>query len=97
MLAATLSCQVLLATAAFAIPTRKERFAERIARRSGGLPRQSLPKQATGHISNVSHVEYSSNWAGAVISETTVCCHGSLSMPAFHTGGSADLPRSIPP
>ncbi|PIL36482.1 hypothetical protein GSI_00171 [Ganoderma sinense ZZ0214-1] len=76
MFAATLLCQVLLATAAFAVPTSKERFAQRVARRAGGLSRQTLPKQliatgATTLATNVSHVEYSSNWAGAVISESS--------------------------
>ncbi|KAM5540679.1 hypothetical protein V8D89_005710 [Ganoderma adspersum] len=78
MFAATLLCQVLLATAAFAVPTSKERFAQRAARRAGGLSRQTLPKQlvateatALAANANVSHVEYSSNWAGAVLSKTT--------------------------
>ncbi|KAI1792539.1 acid proteinase [Ganoderma leucocontextum] len=76
MFAATLLCQMLLATAAFAVPTSKERFAQRVARRAAGLPRQTLPKQlvtteATALAGNVSHVEYSSNWAGAVLSEST--------------------------
>ena len=74
MFAATLLCQVLLATAAFAIPTSKERFAQRAARRASGLAHQSQPKQfissgpaVEGALGNVSHVEYSSNWAGAVL------------------------------
>ncbi|RDX46350.1 aspergillopepsin [Lentinus brumalis] len=78
MFAATLLCQVLLATAAFAIPTSKERFAQRAARRAAGLAHQSQPKalsegihQADNLITNTSHVEYSSNWAGAVLVAST--------------------------
>ena len=62
MFVATLFVQALFAAAALALPSGKERFASRAARREGGL-RQSLPRQAA---SNASHVEYSSNWAGAV-------------------------------
>ena len=66
--AATLFAQVLLATAALAVPTSNERFADRLARRASGLTRQSLPKQPSENlITNTSHVEYSSNWAGAVL------------------------------
>lgn len=89
MFAATLLCQVLLAAAAFAVPTSKERFAQRVARRAGGLSRQTLPKQLVATEAttlaanaNVSHVEYSSNWAGAVLSKSTVC--GLSSAPAIH-------------
>lgn len=73
MFGATLLCQVLLATAAFAVPTSKERFAQRLSRRASGLQHQSHPKQFIGPaaevnaITNNSHVEYSSNWAGAVL------------------------------
>ncbi|KAI0750399.1 aspergillopepsin [Fomes fomentarius] len=77
MFGATLLCQVLLATAAFAVPTSKERFAQRLSRRASGLQHQSSPKQLIGPsaeinaISNSSHVEYSSNWAGAVLVAST--------------------------
>ena len=71
MVAIALLAQVLLATAAFAVPTSKERFAQRAARRASGLSHQSRPKQvstsAISAASNASHVEYSSNWAGAVL------------------------------
>ncbi|GJE98819.1 peptidase A4 family-domain-containing protein [Phanerochaete sordida] len=60
MFVSALFAQALLATAALAIPTSKERHDARVARRAGGL-RQSVPR-----ITNSSHVEYSSNWAGAV-------------------------------
>lgn len=69
--AVALLANVLLASAAFAAPsTKKSTLGARVARRAAG--RQSLPNNritpsglepATG---NTSHVEYSSNWAGAV-------------------------------
>ena len=62
MFVTALFVQALLAGAALALPSGKERHADRVARRAGGL-RQSMPRQAA---SNASHVEYSSNWAGAV-------------------------------
>ncbi|KAI1787358.1 aspergillopepsin [Ganoderma leucocontextum] len=81
MFATTLLCQVLLATAAFAIPTSKERFAQRVARRAGGLTHQSHPKKLVSTLpvteskealsGNVSHSTYSENWSGAVLSEST--------------------------
>ena len=94
MFAATLLCQVLLATAAFAIPTSKERFAQRIACRAGGLTHQSQPKQLASSApvtqrkavnGNVSHLVYSENWSGAVLSQSTVCvriCLGDTMWPA---------------
>ena len=62
MFVTTLFVQALLAASALALPSSKARFAERTARRS-------LSRQAAA---NASHVEYSSNWAGAVLSKTTV-------------------------
>ncbi|KAH9851277.1 aspergillopepsin [Lenzites betulinus] len=71
MFSAALLCQVLLATAAFAIPTSKERLSERVARRSAGAhqSRPRLPSTSTRvtDISNVTHAETSPNWAGAVL------------------------------
>lgn len=76
MRAASLFASVLLATAAFAVPTSKDRFAERKARRAAGLSRQSLPNQRIAEpvaaVSNVTEVSYSSNWAGAVLVASTV-------------------------
>ena len=60
MFVSTLFVQALLAATAFALPSSRERFEKRVAMREGGI-RQSLPRQT-----NASHVEYSSNWAGAV-------------------------------
>lgn len=61
---------VLLATAAAALPSRSERLQARLGRRAAGT-HQSQPKQLIENpvttVSNVSHVEYSSNWAGAVL------------------------------
>jgi len=67
--------QVLLAASALAAPrlSSRDRFERRLSRRAAG--RQSQPRlPATGiapEVSNSSNVEYSSNWAGAVISETS--------------------------
>ena len=104
MFAATLLCQVLLATAAFAIPTSKERFAQRAARRASGLAHQSQPKQfissgpaVEGALGNVSHVEYSSNWAGAVLVASTVCSRrrfGSNGPLIYHDLSRIRLPTS---
>lgn len=52
---------LLLATAALAAPSEDVPIESRVARRRG-QPLQRLDKQTT----NVSHVQYSSNWAGAV-------------------------------
>ncbi|PIL36483.1 hypothetical protein GSI_00172 [Ganoderma sinense ZZ0214-1] len=80
MFAAMLLCQVLLATAVFAIPTSKERFAQRLARRAGGFNHQSTPRQGVESApvdlevnahDNVSNTLYSTNWAGAVLSNST--------------------------
>lgn len=72
MLAATLLCQVLLATAALAIPTSKERLAQRVSRRASGLTHQTRPNQAVARPeteagSNATHAEFSTNWSGAVL------------------------------
>ena len=87
MFAASLLCQILLATAALAIPSSRERFAARLARRDGsGFDHQSQPSQlvdsasvpsANGTLTNGADaanakVSYSGNWAGAVISEKKV-------------------------
>ncbi|KAI0668111.1 aspergillopepsin [Trametes maxima] len=97
--AAALLCQVLVATAAFAIPTSRERLAQRVARRAAGA-HLSHPKQPTagpvaevGALSNVSHVEFSSNWAGAVLianSNTFKSVTGTFTVPTPRepSGGS---------
>ncbi|KAI1792533.1 acid proteinase [Ganoderma leucocontextum] len=80
MFVAALLCQVILATAAFAVPTANERLAHRIASRAAGLTHQSLPLQPVEFSENtvVSEVNGSTtpraplnNWAGAVLSEKT--------------------------
>ncbi|KAE9392879.1 hypothetical protein BT96DRAFT_959221 [Gymnopus androsaceus JB14] len=66
--------QALFVSTTFAIPSSKERFAARRARRSSGTTRQSKPVNLiTNHVttSNTSHVEYSGNWAGAVLVAST--------------------------
>ncbi|OJT02605.1 Aspergillopepsin-2 [Trametes pubescens] len=73
MYASALFFQVLLATAAFAVPTSRERLAQRVARRSVGahLSHPKVPStSAVSEISatsNVTNAEFSTNWSGAVI------------------------------
>ena len=71
MFATTFLVNVLLATAAFAIPSPRERLNERVARRAAGLTRQSNPKIASvspvAATSNATNAEFSSNWSGAVL------------------------------
>ncbi|CDO72003.1 hypothetical protein BN946_scf184943.g38 [Trametes cinnabarina] len=73
MYAAALFCQVLLATAAFALPSSRERLAQRVARRAAGAhlshPKQSVPGPVTevSSTTNATHAEFSSNWSGAVL------------------------------
>ncbi|KZT64968.1 hypothetical protein DAEQUDRAFT_677555 [Daedalea quercina L-15889] len=71
MFAAKFFSFVVLATAAAAAP-RGRRLSERLARRAEGS-HLSRPVQLIEHpeLTNVSNVEYSSNWAGAVISESS--------------------------
>lgn len=61
MLFNTFLLQSLLAAAAVALPTSRERFEHRVAMRNGGV-RSSNTLQT-----NVTHQAYSSNWAGAVL------------------------------
>ncbi|KAI0628022.1 aspergillopepsin [Trametes polyzona] len=77
MFAAALICQVLLATATFAIPTSRERLAQRVARRAASA-HLSHPKRPSttavteiDSLSNVTHPEFSTNWAGAVLIANT--------------------------
>ena len=74
MFVTALFVQALVATAALAIPTSKERLEQRVATRNGGV-RQSLPRQT-----NTTHVEYSSNWAGAVYNSARVSATVSASL-----------------
>ena len=76
--------QALLATAALAFPSSKERHEKRVAMRNGGV-RQSMPR---GLASNVTQTEYSSNWAGAVwnsaaVSRRLACCGASYMNSTF--------------
>jgi len=59
MLMKTILVQALLAGAAFAMPSSKDRMSKRLANRA---TRRSLPAQR-----DATHTEYSSNWAGAVL------------------------------
>ncbi|KAI0038338.1 hypothetical protein FA95DRAFT_1613463 [Auriscalpium vulgare] len=69
MLASALLSIALLATTAFAAPSRGARMESRLSRRREGahLSRPNQRLESSNLIGgNVSHVEYSSNWAGAV-------------------------------
>jgi len=74
MFSAAFLVQALLASAVFAVPTSKERFASRRARRSNGATRQSKPVNliSSQTTSNVTHEQFSENWAGAVLVASTV-------------------------
>ncbi|PIL36495.1 hypothetical protein GSI_00184 [Ganoderma sinense ZZ0214-1] len=86
MFAATLLCQILLATAALAIPTSRDRLSARVARRdAASFTHQSQPNQPVeaasvaepvaevNAVTNATDakVVHSTNWAGAVLSEKT--------------------------
>jgi len=64
MLMKTVLVQALLAAAALAVPTSQERRAKRLADRAS---RRSQPNQRQASNGNISNVQYSSNWAGAVL------------------------------
>ncbi|KAI1792535.1 aspergillopepsin [Ganoderma leucocontextum] len=106
MFVAALLCQVILATAAFAVPTANERHAHRVARRAAGLTRQSLPHQLAEFSENPvvsdangldnatqATVVYSTNWAGALLSEKKATYNGVtgtfvIPTPTVPSGGS---------
>ncbi|KAI0325218.1 putative aspergillopepsin [Cubamyces sp. BRFM 1775] len=72
MLFSALLLQALAATAALAIPTSRERHAQRVARRAAGErmshPVQIVPRPSSVVSStNVTQTEYSTNWAGAIL------------------------------
>lgn len=84
MFSAAFFVQALLATAVFAIPSGKQRMASRRSRRSD-VTRQSKPvnliaNPQTTTVTNASHVEYSENWAGAVLVASTVSTAISLKL-----------------
>ena len=74
MFAAKLLSVVVLAASALAAP--KGGLADRVARRAAGShltrPVQLVEHPEVTELTNVSHVEYSSNWAGAVLSTSSV-------------------------
>ncbi|KAH9847721.1 aspergillopepsin [Lenzites betulinus] len=100
MFSATLLCQVLLATAAFAFPSSKERLAERVARRAAGVhqSRPMIPSVSADveSLTNVTHAETSTNWAGAVLIANTATYKtvtGTFTIPtpkAPSSGGSGE-------
>jgi len=63
----------LLAAGVSAIPSRSERLASRQARRGLSDRRSNLIQkvETSSHPTNQTNVEYSSNWTGAVLSEST--------------------------
>ncbi|GJE96319.1 peptidase G1 domain-containing protein [Phanerochaete sordida] len=76
----TLFVSSVLAVAAFALPSSKERFAARMARRANGTshlqavafdpstaPRSKYSSRPK--ITSANHTSFSSNWAGAVLNE----------------------------
>ncbi|KAJ8462254.1 hypothetical protein ONZ51_g11015 [Trametes cubensis] len=73
MLFSSLLFQVLVATAAFAIPTSRERHAERRARRAAAGDPISIPNQVITRPASIANgtdaaqISYSTNWAGAVL------------------------------
>ncbi|EPT01947.1 hypothetical protein FOMPIDRAFT_1119172 [Fomitopsis schrenkii] len=97
MFSATLLASVLLATTALARPSGLN---GRLARRAAG--RQGKPVQLIAHpeTTNVSHVEYSENWAGAVYdsypsgSFTAVTGTFTVPTPSTPSGGSGSYSAS---
>jgi hypothetical protein len=96
MFSAAFFVQALLASAVFALPSSKERMAARRARR--GLSRQSKPVNLiTSQVvteTNVTHEEFSSNWAGGILIASTATYKsitGTFTVPTpKSTGGSAE-------
>jgi hypothetical protein len=93
MFTATFFVQALLATAAFALPSSKERMAARRARR--GVSRQSKPANLiTTGTNDTVHEQFSSNWAGAVLVASTATYKsvtGTFTVPTpKSTGGSGE-------
>jgi hypothetical protein len=74
MFPASLLSLALLATAVVAAPSSNSRLSQRVARRRGGL----LQKVESSEGSESSNVQYSSNWAGAVLVADTVSSSDSL-------------------
>lgn len=74
MFSAAFLVQALLASAVLAIPSSKERFAARRARRSTGETHHSKPiNRISSEVSPAtSHTEFSENWAGAILIASTV-------------------------
>ncbi|KAF7973077.1 hypothetical protein HWV62_16270 [Athelia sp. TMB] len=95
MVAAHALTTLLLASVAFALPSNRERRDNRLARRANG--RSSQPKiPATGGltpgVTNSTNVSYSTNWAGAVLSEsagTWKSVTGTFTVPTPSGSGAA--------
>ena len=69
----SLAALALVATTAVALPSNKERLANRVAQRAAGIRKTSPPQKLEvngGELSDeptATHPQYSSNWAGVVI------------------------------
>ncbi|KAG6843732.1 hypothetical protein H0H87_001107 [Tephrocybe sp. NHM501043] len=95
----SLALAVLLATQALAVPASSERMAARLERRRAGAAHQSqhnnrLISNSALKVaaSNVSHVEYSDNWAGAIwddASGTFNSVTGTFTVPTLEGSGAA--------
>ncbi|KAF8314021.1 concanavalin A-like lectin/glucanase [Clavulina sp. PMI_390] len=99
MLASTLVA-LLVSTTALAAP--KGGLAERVARRAGGIHKSrplKLIESPAAASSNTSHVQYSSNWSGAVLVANTatyksVTATFTVPTPAKPSGGSSSTTYS---
>lgn len=69
----SLAALALLASTAVALPSNKERLANRVAQRAAGIRKTSPPQKIDSNSAEISdeptatHPQYSSNWAGVVI------------------------------
>ena len=101
MFSAAFLVQTLFGSAVFAIPTSKELGALRRQRR-GGVTRQGKPVNLVneqvipGVNASGSHVEYSSNWAGAVLVASTVCFRCRRLKVGGTTSDNQHRPRTPP-
>jgi len=89
----TLASTLLLAGGAIAAPgtaRRAERHRKRVANRSGNpMIRSDGPAAAAAAADNITNVEYSSNWAGAVLIGTGyTSVTGTFTVPTPSTTGS---------
>ncbi|EIW83513.1 acidic protease 1 [Coniophora puteana RWD-64-598 SS2] len=93
MYAFALLTNLILASAAVAIPTSAERHAARVAARNARTSQPLMPLDgAINAATNVTHEEFSQNWAGAVWSKaagTFKAVTGTFTVPKATGSGSA--------